>query len=101
MPTRDQFKELYENCSREWTTQGGVNGTLVTGPNGNTIFLPAAGFRLGEVLDGAGSAGIYWYSRGYFESANLVEFDSDDWDYWYFWEEMRCFGLSVRPVRPR
>jgi len=45
MPTSDQIKELIENCSYEWTQVNGVNGGRFTGPNGNSIFLPAAGYR--------------------------------------------------------
>ena len=41
MPTRDEIQELYK-CSWEWTTLNGVSGQLVTGPNGNSIFFPAA-----------------------------------------------------------
>ena len=40
MPTAIQIRELLDNCSSEWTTLNGVNGRLVTGPNGNTMFLP-------------------------------------------------------------
>lgn len=42
MPSPDQLKEL-KQCTREWTEQNGVGGILFTGPNGNQMFLPAAG----------------------------------------------------------
>ena len=41
MPTAEEQQELLENCSWEWTTLNGVGGMQVTGPNGNSIFLPA------------------------------------------------------------
>ena len=44
MPSQAQVKELVENCTREWDTQGAINGYTFTGPNGNTIFVPVAGF---------------------------------------------------------
>ena len=44
-PTREQIKELVENCTYQWTTVNGVNGGKFTGPNGGSIFLPAAGSR--------------------------------------------------------
>lgn len=44
MPTFDEFMELRDNCTSTWTTQDGVNGCQVDGPNGNAIFLPAAGY---------------------------------------------------------
>ncbi len=42
MPTKDEMTELIKNCSWEWTQINSVNGYKVTGPNGNSIFLPAA-----------------------------------------------------------
>ena len=42
MPTLAEMKELINNCTWEWTTQNGVYGRKVTGPNGNSIFLPLA-----------------------------------------------------------
>ena len=64
MPTSGEMNELLNNCTHEWTTQNGVNGRLFTGPNGNSIFLPAAGYRYSS-LSGAGSDGAYWSSLGY------------------------------------
>lgn len=62
MPTLAQQDELREHCTWTWTTLNGVNGCLVTGPNGNSIFLPAAGYRWREMLLGVGedSDGINW-----------------------------------------
>ncbi len=62
MPTDDEWTELRENCTWSWTTQNGVDGYLVTGPNGNSIFFPAAGNRNNTNLDDAGSNGNYWSS---------------------------------------
>jgi hypothetical protein len=45
MPTKEECKELIEKCSFEWITQNGVYGSKVIGPNGNFIFLPAAGYH--------------------------------------------------------
>jgi hypothetical protein len=48
LPTVSEFQELYNNCITEWTTQNGVNGRRLTSRiNGNSLFFPAAGFRLG------------------------------------------------------
>ncbi len=55
MPTADQLKELVEKC--EWEFVG--NGYRVTGPNKNSIFLPAAGYRFGDKQYGNGNAGYY------------------------------------------
>ena len=62
IPTQEQYQELFEQCKKTWTTQNGVNGYVVTGPNGNTLFLPAAGSRWSDSLDNAGTYGYYWSS---------------------------------------
>ena len=46
LPTADDFEELFTLCQKEWTEQNGVTGFKFTGPNGNSIFLPAAGTRV-------------------------------------------------------
>ena len=46
MPTKDDWQELYDNTTEAWVTQNGVNGCLLTASNGNTLFLPAAGYYL-------------------------------------------------------
>ena len=98
MPTHDELKELYNNCSWSWTTQNGVSGYKVTGPNSNNIFLPAAGFRDNSNLIYAGSYGYYW-------SSSLVEsypydayalYSYSGYYYWYGCD--RCCGQSVRAV---
>ena len=62
MPTRGEMYELGRNCTWQWTTLNGVNGYRVTGPNGNSIFLPAAGFRSRTWLYSRGMDGAYWSS---------------------------------------
>ena len=60
MPSQADIDELLENCTWEWTQLNGVNGQMVTGPNGNTIFLPAGGERMGTNIFNVGEAGNYW-----------------------------------------
>ena len=98
MPTYEEQKELRNNCTWTWTTQNGVNGYKVTGPNGNSIFLPAAGYMGEGSLYGAGSYGHYWSGSLYTDgpySAYDVGFHSDYVD-WY--NNGRYYGQSVRPV---
>lgn len=59
VPTQAQFEELFNSCSKEWTTVGGVAGYKLTAPNGNSIFLPAAGSRVGNEVKNEGVAGVY------------------------------------------
>jgi len=98
MPTRDEWKELVENCTWDRTTQNSVNGYRVTGPNGNVLFLPAAGCRWSDYAIEVGSGGNYW-------SSSLNEGSPSD--AWYFsfvsgdvygGDGTRGFGFSVRAV---
>lgn len=60
MPTDAEWSELLSNCTWTWITQNNVNGFLVkSNTNSNSIFLPAAGFRLSEKLNRAGECGYY------------------------------------------
>ena len=99
MPTKEELQELYQNTTHTWTTQNGVNGRLFTASNGNSLFLPAAGYRSGSSLYDAGSVGVYWSSSFYMDdpaNAWILHFISggysvDDND--------RSQGRSVRAVR--
>ena len=98
MPTYDEMEELVDNCYWEWTTQNGVKGYKVTGPNGNSIFLPAAGYRDGSSLDRAGSLGNYWSSTPNESNSHHawdLNFNSSEYDMSYYY---RYYGRSVRPV---
>lgn len=61
MPTIDEFEELFTECKKEWVedTQNHVAGYKFTGPNGNSIFLPAAGTRTQGNVSGEGLNGYY------------------------------------------
>ncbi len=66
MPTFQEWYELMTECTWESTTQNGVKGKLVTGPNGNSIFLPIGGCRYdGEnaniMTQIYAEVGMYWY----------------------------------------
>ena len=98
MPTFEEAKELLDNCTWTWTTQDGKNGYEVKGTNGNSIFVPAAGYREDSELLDAGSWGGYWSSSLYTASsdfARLLRVDSDG-NVWYY--DGRYSGYSVRPV---
>ena len=99
MPTDAEWTELWNNCTWTWTTQNGVNGRLVTSnSNGNSIFLPAAGYRYDGNLIGAGSNGLYWSSSLNTDgpyNAWYVYFDSSGV---YGGLDSRYGGFSVRPV---
>lgn len=61
LPNDEEIMELIDSCTWEWTNRDGVAGYEVTGPNGNNIFLPAAGSREGSGEPaGAGTSLCYW-----------------------------------------
>ena len=99
MATKEEWEELYRKTTCTWTTQNGVNGRLLIGCNGNSIFLPAAGFR----LDGAllcPSLGIYWSSTlhtGFPERGWSFHYDLDECHVCGTYE--RCRGQVIRAVR--
>ena len=99
MPTKAEMRELYYQCTWKWTSQSGVNGYRVTGPNGNSIFLPAAGCCDGSSRSYVGEFGNYWSSttdsEGDTDFANFLYFDSDYLSLNFYY---RNLGRSVRPV---
>lgn len=101
MPTVAEWQELLDYCTWTWTTQNGINGYRVESKtNGNSIFLPAAGYRYATDLRDVGSNGYCW-SSSLLEAnpyhALYLYFSSDD-VYRYFCPRYR--GLPVRPVCP-
>lgn len=99
MPTDAEWKELKQKCTWVWTEHGGKKGYKVTSNiNGNSIFLPAAGYRDGGRLNFVGSLVFYWSSS--LDSDN----SRDAWcTYFYSGEviresDRRFFGYPVRPV---
>ena len=101
MPTYDEIDELINTSytTWTWTTQNGVNGYKVTSKtNGNSIFLPAAGYRYNSYLNSAGSYGFCWSSSLNTDNSSLayyLRFYSDDVG-WY--DLYRFNGRTVRPV---
>ena len=82
LPTFEQFNELIYNCSYTWTTVNDVTGKMFTGPNGKTIFFPAAGYKANEVSN-SGSYGYYW--SGTQDPDNII----------------RAYNLSISEEKPR
>lgn len=102
IPTYSEICELIEKCTWIWTSLNGVNGCIVTGPSGNSIFLPAAGWRDG--LETYGEGGYLNYR------CNETEEDEGVYDLNYYLDEDgegelyddssdRNFGCPVRPVK--
>ena len=96
LPSKKDWKELFDNSSYSWNEER--KGYDVIGPNGNSIFLPAAGYRYGASVSYVGGSGFYWsssvlnvsraynvlFSSGYLNTRN---------------RRSRYDGFSVRLVR--
>ncbi len=106
MPTHQQELELVNECSWESTTLNGISGYKITGPNGNSIFMPRGGLYDGTDYDADGTTissvntgGWYWsstlntvgssYAQGLCFFPSLISNVSD---------HERCDGHNIRPV---
>ena len=104
-PDQDDWVELIDNSDVEWTIQNGVNGMLVTGPNGKSIFLPAAGYY-SPALAGykeKGEYGRYWTSellaQYYPEDSKAVNFKFySNLNKMALEDQYYYMGCPVRPI---
>lgn len=102
MPTTEERQELsdYKKCTSSWTTVNGVNGYLITSKiTGNSIFLPAAGYKVGSYLREKGTRGYYW--------ANCIMSNNPEYASYMSFSNIggstgsvgeRCHGYTIRPV---
>ena len=101
MPNKAEMQELFDDCTWIRITQNGINGYKVSGPNGNSVFLPASGsYGYDGGLTGIGDDGAYWSSTPYNDASkscayniaffgSMIGFGAGD---------MRYYGQNVRPV---
>ncbi len=98
MPTCDELKELSAKCQFTPFEKNGIKGTLVTGPNGNSIFLPFDGVRIGINTHRTGQLGQYWsgtLSNNYHVSMDVFGYDAN------LSLVSPSWGRSIRPVRDK
>ena len=98
MPTRDEFIELRVNTICESTIQNGVLGYKMTGPNGNHLFLPAAGYYKYDIPYYEGMYGSYWTSTPNENNMSAYYFGFVGEDYYYNNSSSRYEGQTVRAV---
>lgn len=98
-PTAKEINELEERCKWQWMSVNGKKGFLITGPNGNSIFMPAAGYKDGQELHYENSSLCYWSSsldEDYSAHAlNRSETSRSINGFCGY----RCLGLPIRPVK--
>ncbi len=99
IPTIDEWMELRDRCAWKWSRLNGVSGYMVIGPNGNSMFLPAAGYYYGnQGYKNKGVVGEYWTSSlRAADGCNAVNIKINS-DERRFYASSRCCGLSVRSV---
>ena len=98
MPTDAEMTELIGKCTWTWTTYRGKNGYKVTGSNGNSIFLPAAGIRTGTAYQFADCDGYYWSSSLDTSNPGSARHLQFAFNYFYMIQSSRSHGFPVRPV---
>ncbi len=98
LPNKQEQDELREKCKWAWVSLNGVNGYQVTGPNGKSIFLPAAGLYDGMSVSLAGTHGYYWSSSLLETLPRYAFFLLFDQKRIGWFNSNRCLGHSVRPV---
>lgn len=108
-PTWEEFKSLVSKCTWIWTTINGSKGCKVIAPNGNIIFLPAAGsydcYYNPSTREGSGEFGLYWSSSLNFNGkygdfpnwSGFCLYFGGNWIH-YDYPNERMNGNSVRPV---
>ena len=100
MPTRTEFQEILNNCFWKEVTYKNVRGYLVTGKNGNAIFLPKTGYKSGN---GTNDGYANWTGSGTNTSGGTY---TPKEYYSYYWSgttisstQSYYYGMTIRPVR--
>ena len=99
MPTEKEMWELINNCTWTWKD----NGFLITGPNGNTIFLPATGYFNGSSVYSDYTQARYWtsdvnvYKDSYHAWARALSFVKSSGEH-FMGSYVRSLGCAIRPV---
>lgn len=96
IPSPAEINELKDECEWTWTSINNVNGYEVKGPNGNTIFLPAAGVFY-ETLDNVGKGGIYRANAKIGKTTFNLHID-EKYGVRAYYENEAQPGHSIRPV---
>ncbi len=91
MPTSSELEELVENCNWQVCKENGKQVVKVTGPNGNSIFLPYYSY-----IDNEGYAGWYWSSTSYSSNKGYcLHFQGNEVS---SGTNSKYIGMLVRPV---
>ena len=109
MPTKAEMQELLDRCTITNETLNGVDGFRIMGPNGNSIFMPASGYKYLEAVKYTSDnsqnkkCGFYWTSEAYNSgtSAYAYSFTMGTDGSRTVTRFARASGLVIRPVENR
>ena len=99
MPTRAEYKELIDNCNGAWTDDyngTGIEGQIFTGPNGKSVFFPAAGYCGNSGMNDVDWDGYYWSAS--WDSSSYAELCCLSFGSPGLFRNNRYYGYSVRAV---
>lgn len=97
MPTQTELQELIDNCSVEESSINGVNGVKFTAKNGNSIFLPKAGYKYNTSFSKDNLH--YWSSKTAKSSSDAFALEGYSADKVEIGDVNRIYGLTIRPVK--
>ena len=99
MPTKAEYEELISRCEWKFVTYRKTRGWKVTGPSGNSIFLPAAGYMLDDWNENISIDGFYWSSNITDNNREVYTLFTSMDDYKMSYSHMNCFeGRTIRAV---
>jgi hypothetical protein len=96
MPTKAELEELRTKCTWLPAKINGVSGREITGPNGNTLFLPYSGYCSEGKYPGGGTGHSWSSTSSAYNAYKLVY----SWNGYYVFDDLRCFGFTIRAVHP-
>ena len=96
IPSPEEWQLLKQQCTWVWTNVNGIKGYIVSSPNGNSIFLPAAGWMWNrkEDVDTYG----YYLSSALAITANSAKCIRIQKSGIYDHNCYRFYGIPIRPV---
>ena len=104
LPSKEDFKELYDNSKMQWVKINGKYGRKITGPNGKSIFLPASGWIDGKVSHPLriNQVGCYWTGSEFLDSPEPIALRFGDYIFYCsridYDKGAGYFGYTIRPV---
>lgn len=102
MPVQAEIKELIDNCLFTRGEYNGVRGQFVSGPNGNSIFLPYTGYGNYDKIEWENSDARFWSGTRDKEEPDYADVFGCSASYGASWNSWaRRYGLSVRPVKDK